>query len=67
VEDAVKVQDIYRAIDKLPVKLKEAMLLVVDEGLSHKEAAKVLCCAETTISWRVFLARKKLKKRIANG
>ncbi|TNE32902.1 MAG: hypothetical protein EP349_00575, partial [Alphaproteobacteria bacterium] len=37
------------------------------EGLSHKEAADVLDCAETTVSWRLFEARKKLGKVAGGG
>lgn len=53
---------LYSAIDKLPPKLKEAVILVLAEGLSHKEAAGALNCAEATVSWRVFQARRKLRK-----
>ena len=49
-------------LDRLPVKEKEAVLLTVSEGMSHKDAAKILECAETTVSWRVHSARKKLNK-----
>ena len=31
-------------------------------GMSHKEAAKTLGCAETTVSWRIYKAKGKLKK-----
>ena len=48
-------------LDALPDKLRDAVMLVYVEDLSHKEAAQVLGCAETTISWRIFMARKKLK------
>jgi RNA polymerase sigma-70 factor (ECF subfamily) len=53
-----------RALDglnALPAKLRDAVMLVYVEDLSHKEAAQVLGCAETTISWRIFKARRKLK------
>jgi RNA polymerase sigma-70 factor (ECF subfamily) len=30
--------------------------------MNHAEAARVLGCSETTVSWRVFTARKKLKR-----
>ncbi|MBW1840927.1 MAG: RNA polymerase subunit sigma-70, partial [Deltaproteobacteria bacterium] len=43
---------------------KEAILLVFGEGLNHKEAARTLGCAETTISWRIFQARKRLRKSL---
>jgi len=41
---------------------REAVLLVFGEGLSHREASLVLGCREVTISWRIFQARKKLRK-----
>ena len=54
-------EELYLALDKLPAKIKEAVVLVLAEGLSHKEAALALGCAETTVSWRIFQARRKLK------
>jgi RNA polymerase sigma-70 factor (ECF subfamily) len=55
---------LYREIAKLPEKQKMAVLLVYGEGLSHKEASQVLKCPETTVSWRIFQAKKKLKKSL---
>ena len=52
------------AIDKLPLKQKEAILLVFGEGLNHKETSQALGCAETTVSWRIFQAKKRLKKSL---
>jgi RNA polymerase sigma-70 factor (ECF subfamily) len=49
------------ALGGLPVKLREAVVLVYSEGMSHAEAARVLGCAEATVSWRVHQARRKLK------
>ena len=49
------------AVTALDPALKETVLLVVGEELSHAEAAKVLGCAETTVSWRMHEARKKLR------
>ena len=65
-EDDIAANQIYRAISELPVKLKEAFLLVFDSDLNHAEAAKILGCAENTVSWRIFQARKKLKKILGN-
>ena len=42
-------------------KQRDAVLLIYGEGLSHAAAADVLGCAETTISWHVHEARKRLK------
>ncbi|MEQ9111642.1 MAG: RNA polymerase sigma factor [Rhodospirillaceae bacterium] len=47
-------------IDQLPRKIKAAVLLVFRDGLSHREAADTLGCAETTVSWRIHQARKIL-------
>jgi len=49
-------------INRLPEKYRDALLLVHSEGLSHKEAAEVLRCAESTVSWRVHEGKKKLKE-----
>ena len=57
----VEAKQALKAVYALPEKLKETVLLVAWEGLSHAEAAKALGCAETTVSWRIFEARRKLK------
>jgi RNA polymerase sigma-70 factor (ECF subfamily) len=57
---------LYREIGKLPEKQRMAVLLVFSEGLSHKEAARVLKCSEATVSWRIFQAKKKLKKSLVH-
>lgn len=49
------------ALLKLPGKQRAAILLTTYDGLNHADAAKVLGCSETTVSWRVFVARRKLK------
>lgn len=60
-EEKLAAQQLYRALDRLPQKQKAAVLLVLAEGMSHKEAARVLNCREAMVSWRIFQARKKLK------
>jgi RNA polymerase sigma-70 factor (ECF subfamily) len=37
-------------------------VLTLYDGLNHAEAAQVLGCSETTVSWRVFAAKRKLKR-----
>ncbi len=59
-EEQLYTKQVLAAVHKLPNGEKEALLLVMSEGLSHKEAAKVLGCKESTISWRIHEARKKL-------
>ena len=53
---------VQAALDRLPAKQRAAIVLTVYESQSHAEAAKSLGCTEATISWRVFAARRKLKK-----
>ena len=48
------------AVDRLPVEERDALMLVFAQGLSHKEAGLVLGCAESTVSWRIHEARRKL-------
>lgn len=54
-------QQVQAALVKLPVKQRAAIVLTMYDGLNHAEAAKVLGCSETTVSWRVFAAKRKLK------
>lgn len=58
-ELAVRVQE---ALLQLPAKQRAAVVLTVYDGLNHAEAARMLGCSETTISWRIFVARKQLKR-----
>jgi RNA polymerase sigma-70 factor (ECF subfamily) len=58
-------QQVQAALVKLPVKQRAAIVLTMYDGLNHAEAAKVLKCSETTVSWRVFAAKRKLKSLLA--
>lgn len=55
-------QRIYAALNQLTPQQRAAVTLTIYEGMNHAEAAKALGCAETTISWRLFTARRKLKQ-----
>jgi RNA polymerase sigma-70 factor, ECF subfamily len=57
----IMAQQAQAALMNLPAKQRAAIVLTIYDGLSHAEAAKVLRCSETTISWRVFAAKRKLK------
>jgi len=50
------------ALRSLSVEERSAVVLVYEHELNHREAARVCGCAESTISWRLFLAKRKLKK-----
>jgi RNA polymerase sigma-70 factor (ECF subfamily) len=54
-----RIQDVLM---KLPTKQRAAIVLTVYEDMNHAEAATVLGCSEATVSWRVFAARRKLKR-----
>ena len=54
-------QQVQAALLKLPAKQRSAIVLTIYDGLNHAEAAQILGCSETTVSWRVFAARRKLK------
>ena len=60
-----RTRHIQEALLKLNPKQRAAIILTVYDGLNHAEAARALGCAETTISWRVFTARSKLKKLLS--
>jgi RNA polymerase sigma-70 factor, ECF subfamily len=53
---------VREALAGLPLEMREAVTLVYYEGLNHAEAARILGCAETTVSWRLFRAKQKLKQ-----
>ncbi|AFU99275.1 RNA polymerase sigma factor [Simiduia agarivorans] len=41
---------------------KEAVLLVLGEGMTHAEAAHILEIKESTVSWRIHEVRKRLQQ-----
>jgi RNA polymerase sigma-70 factor (ECF subfamily) len=55
-------RQVQSALMKLPPKQRAAIVLTVYGGHTHAEAAKMLGCSETTVSWRIFSARRKLKQ-----
>lgn len=61
-EDRVFAHEVFRYMDKLPANQKSALILVLVEGLSHKQAAEIMECKESTVSWYIFEARKNLEE-----
>ena len=57
--------EIQAALMKLPAKQRAAIVLTIYDGHNHAEAAKILGCSETTVSWRIFAARRKLKRLLS--
>ena len=41
--------------------LRETVVLVLQEGLRHGEAAEVLGVSESTVSWRMHEVRRRLR------
>jgi RNA polymerase sigma-70 factor (ECF subfamily) len=52
------------AVDSLPPAYKSSFVLVVNEGMSHGQAARILGCSENTVSWRLHKARKMLQAKL---
>jgi RNA polymerase sigma-70 factor (ECF subfamily) len=53
-------QELARAVGRLPGEFRAAFLLRAEEELSFREIAEVLGTSEETARWRVFKARQKL-------
>lgn len=53
---------VAKAVADLPSDFRAALMLRADEGLSFRDAAKILGTTEETARWRVFKARQKLMK-----
>jgi RNA polymerase sigma-70 factor, ECF subfamily len=58
---------VQAALLKLPARQRAAVVLTTYDGLSHADAAKALGCSETTVSWRLFTARRKLKRILSRS
>lgn len=52
---------LWAAVRELPDKQREAVMLVYGEGMNHAQAAELMAVAETTVSWHLHEARKRLK------
>jgi len=64
VHNAERLSWLNEAITGLEPKLRETAVLVLAEALSHAEAASILDCAESTVSWRMHEVRKKLQAQV---
>ena len=61
---------VQQAISRLPVKLKEAVMLCDIKGFSYGEAADIMNCSPMTVGSRLWRGREKLSKllqHISNG
>ena len=60
-EDKVYAMEVLAHIRTMPKRERVALFLVFGEGLTHHEAAKVMDCKESTVSWYIHEARKNLQ------
>jgi RNA polymerase sigma-70 factor (ECF subfamily) len=63
-DDEKRAAWLQEALAGLEPNLRETVLLVVGEEMSHAEAAEVLGCAESTVSWRMHTVKKLLRARL---
>ncbi|MCB9994590.1 MAG: RNA polymerase sigma factor [Hyphomicrobiaceae bacterium] len=52
---------LWQAVRQLPPRQADSVLLVYAEEKSHAEAAAILGCSESTVSWHVHEAKKALR------
>jgi RNA polymerase sigma-70 factor (ECF subfamily) len=66
-EEAVELNVIDRALRTLPDEQREAVLLVMVEGYSYKEAAAIVGCPVGTLNSRLVRGRDALLARLGEG
>lgn len=64
-EDRLVLKELSRALGKLPSDQREALFMVVLQGLSYEEVAQATGCAVGTAKSRVFRARRQLQTWLA--
>jgi RNA polymerase sigma factor (sigma-70 family) len=62
--DAFRRSWLASELARLDPLLRDTVVLVVGEDLTHAEAARALGVAESTVSWRMHEARRQLTPRI---
>ena len=67
VEHHTYLWQLLHKLDDLPEGIKETLLLVHAEGMTHGEAAAVLEVKESTVSWRLHEFRKRYRLAIDEG
>ncbi len=66
-EDAAMIEDIDRALRVLPGEQREAVLLVMVEGYSYREAAEIAGCPVGTMNSRLVRGRTALLKHLGDN
>lgn len=65
--DALDLGDVLRALQAIPYKYREALMLVAGAGLPYGEVARICEVAVGTVKSRVSRARRKLAECIDEG
>ena len=60
-EDRMVLKELSRALGRLPADQREALFMVVLQGMSYEEVAEATGCAVGTAKSRVFRARRQLQ------
>jgi RNA polymerase sigma-70 factor (ECF subfamily) len=60
-----RAEQLWRAIDALPEKLRLVIVLAGIQGHDIREVAKLLDVPDGTVKSRLFLARQQLKERLS--
>ncbi len=58
-------KELSRALGRLPADQREALFMVVLQGMSYEEVAEATGCAVGTAKSRVFRARRQLQAWLA--
>jgi len=66
-EEAVELNVIDRTLRTLPDEQREAVLLVMVEGYSYREAAEIVGCPVGTLNSRLVRGRDALLARLGDG
>lgn len=59
-QNGINVNDVAKALQKLPVEQRETLMLIGANGLSYEEAAQVMGCAMGTVKSRLARGRTAL-------
>jgi len=62
---AIDIQYLYKALNRLPLKIKEAVVLFEINGMSMKEIADIQTCSEGAVKTRISRGRDKLRELLA--
>lgn len=62
---ALDIQYLYRALNRLPLKMKEAVVLFEINGMSMKEIAEIQASTEGAVKTRISRGRDKLRELLA--